>query len=210
MMRVLLVHNRYSSLVPSGENGVVDDEATWLAEAGVDVDRFEVSNDDAMAASVGRRVATGLLAAWSPPAARRFREHLRASRPDVVHVHNVFPLLSGSVVSAAAREKLPVAWTVHNYRLTCVAGTHFRDGRPCHDCAHGVPRAAGIRYGCYADSSLASAAVTAGAVAFARRARSHATAVPVSRFVAEWLITQGFEPGQVRVKYGAVADPDVA
>ena len=208
-MRVLLVHNRYSSAVPSGENTVVEDEATWLAEAGVDVERFEVSNDDVRDAGAVAHIAAGALAVWSPPAARRVRERLRRARPDIVHVHNVFPLLSGSVVRAAARERLPVAWTVHNYRLTCVAGTHYRDGRLCQDCSHGVPRAAGVRHRCYAGSAMASAALTGGVLAFGAQVRHNVTAVPVSQYVAEWLVTRGFDRDRVRVKYGAVADPTV-
>ena len=43
------MHNRYSSRVPSGENLAVDDEVRWLRDAGVDVVRHEVTNDDAVA-----------------------------------------------------------------------------------------------------------------------------------------------------------------
>ena len=53
-------------------------------------------------------------------------------RPDVVHVHNLFPLLTGSVPAAARRRGIPVVWTVHNRRVRCVGGGLFRDG-------HAVP-----------------------------------------------------------------------
>ena len=48
-MRVLVVHNYYSSRVPSGENLSVHDEISWLRDAGVDVHTHEVSNDTGVA-----------------------------------------------------------------------------------------------------------------------------------------------------------------
>ena len=49
-MRVLVVHNAYSSRVPSGENLSVADEVAWLRDAGVDVAVHEVSNDTVVSA----------------------------------------------------------------------------------------------------------------------------------------------------------------
>ena len=45
-MRVLLVHNRYRSAAPSGENRVVDTEQAALAAAGHEVALFGRSSDD--------------------------------------------------------------------------------------------------------------------------------------------------------------------
>ena len=78
-MRVLVVHNRYSSRVPSGENLAVDDEVRWLREAGVDVHRHEVSNDDVVAPGPIARVRDGIAEScvahpaaepFSPPSTR--------------------------------------------------------------------------------------------------------------------------------------------
>ena len=63
-MRVVVVHNRYSSRTPSGENLAVDDEARWLAEAGVEVVRHEVTNDDMVDVGPLTRVRDGLGAVW--------------------------------------------------------------------------------------------------------------------------------------------------
>src|SRR4029450_13496587 len=71
-MRALLVHNRSSSRVPSGENLAVDDEVRWLREAGVDVAVHTVSNDDALAPGTWARLRDGATGVWSLPARRRF------------------------------------------------------------------------------------------------------------------------------------------
>jgi glycosyltransferase involved in cell wall biosynthesis len=206
-VRVVVVHNRYSSRTPSGENLAVDDEARWLAEAGVDVVRHEVTNDDMVDVGPLARARDGLGAVWSLPARRRFAGVLERSRPDVVHVHNLFPLLSGSVPALARRRGVPVAWTVHNRRVRCVAGTNFRDGQPCHDCRPGW-RAPGVVHRCYASSLSASALVTAATSLYLRDARRGITPVAISRAVAGWVVAScGFAPDAVRVKYNGVAGP---
>jgi glycosyltransferase involved in cell wall biosynthesis len=206
-MRVLVVHNRYSSRTPSGENLAVDDEARWLAEAGVEIVRHEVTNDDMVDVGPLTRARDGLGAVWSLPARRRFAGVLDAARPDVVHVHNLFPLLSGSVPALARRRGVPVAWTVHNRRVRCVAGTNFRDGRPCHDCRPGW-RVPGVAHRCYASSVSASVLVTAATGLYLRSARGGVTAIAISEAVADWVVGAcGFARSAVRVKYNGVAGP---
>jgi glycosyltransferase involved in cell wall biosynthesis len=208
-MRVLVVHNRYTSRVPSGENLAVDDEARWLVEAGVQVTRHEVTNDDMVTPGAIGRARDGLDAVWSRTAARRVRDVLDDCRPDVVHVHNLFPLLTASVPAMATRRRVPVVWTVHNRRVRCVAGGYFRDGRPCHSCRSGW-RLPGVVHGCYADSVPASAVVTAASSLYRVAARRQGvTAVAISDAMRRWLTTEGgFEDRAVRVKYNGVAGPE--
>jgi glycosyltransferase involved in cell wall biosynthesis len=207
-MRVLVVHNRYSSRVPSGENLAVDDEVRWLGEAGVDVRLHVVTNDELLARGVAARVRDGLEAPWSPSARRLFERALDQHRPDVVHVHNLFPLLTASVPTAARQRGVPVTWTVHNRRVTCVAGGNFRDGRPCYECRPGW-RLPGVAHRCYARSGCASALVTAASSLFRLVARrGGVTPIAISHDMARWLVTAaGFDQGSVRVKHNGVAPP---
>lgn len=208
-MRLLVVHNRYSSRVPSGENLAVDDEVAWLREAGVDVARHEVSNDEIVDLGPVRRALDGVQSVWSVTAARRFRRALDDHAPDLVHVHNLFPQLTASVPAVAARRGIPVVWTVHNFRVRCVAGTHFRAGRPCHDCRPGY-RVPGVVHRCYAGSAAASTLVGAATSVYRSSARRrNVTAIAISRGIADWLVDEaGFDRAAVRVKYNGVARPD--
>ena len=43
-------------------------------------------------------------------------------RPDVVHVHNTFPLVTPSVLYACRDAGVPVVATMHNYKLGCASG----------------------------------------------------------------------------------------
>jgi glycosyltransferase involved in cell wall biosynthesis len=206
-MRALVVHNRYSSLVPSGENLSVQDEVGWLREAGVDVQLHTVSNDDAVAADLGQKVRQATSATWSGPARREMSRVLAEVEPDIVHVHNLFPLLTASVPWAATKAGVPVVWSVRNLRLTCVDGTHFRDGKPCYSCRRGW-RVPGVRHACYRQSTAASALVTASTAVFGSLARRRVTAIAVSRSVQRWLVdSAGFPAERVLVKYNGIAPP---
>lgn len=205
-MRVLVVHNRYSSRVPSGENLAVDDEVRWLRDAGVEVHRHEVSNDDMIDPGPLARARDGVEAVWSWRARQRFVAAIDDARPDIVHVHNLFPLLTSTVPMAARRRGLPVVWTVHNFRARCIAGTHFRDGAPCTACRPGW-RTPGVVHRCYADSLAASALVTASTSLFrAWGRRDGVVPVAISEAMGRWVSTAaGFPADQVRVKYNGVA-----
>jgi hypothetical protein len=108
-MCVMVVHNRYRSALPSGENTVVDQEIRWLAAAGVAVTPF-VRSSDVM--STRDRALLPVSPIWAPLA--DFARLLRATRPDVVHLHNPYPLISPRVVRIAHRFGVPVVQTVHN------------------------------------------------------------------------------------------------
>nr|WP_259331163.1 glycosyltransferase family 4 protein [Thermus thermophilus] len=100
----------------------------------------------------------GLVTLWNQGAYRRVREAIRQHRPDLVHVHNTFPLASPAVIHAAKAEGVPVVMTLRNYRLLCVNALFFREGRVCEDCLGRLPWR-GVVHGCYRDSRLASLGV---------------------------------------------------
>lgn len=208
-MRVLVVHNRYSSRAPSGENLAVQDEVRWLRAAGVEAHTHEVNNDAVFEAGVVQRIGQAASALWSVPAQRRMAQAIERVKPDLVHIHNLFPLLSASVPWIATRSGLPVVWTVHNRRVTCVIGTNFRDGQCCYECRPGR-RLPGIRHSCYGGSAAASALVTGATSIFRRLARRRVTALAVSENIRQWMLdTAGFPSDRVHVKYNGIAEPSV-
>jgi glycosyltransferase involved in cell wall biosynthesis len=170
-MRIVVAHSRYRSAAPSGENRVVDQETAALAALGHDVELFERRSDDIESWPTARKAALPAAVVWNGGARRDLREVLRSSRPDVVHVHNTFPLLSASVLYACRDAGVPVVVTLHNYKLACASGDFFRDGAVCHDCAAGPPTGA-MRHGCYRNSRVATAPVALAAVAHRRAWRT--------------------------------------
>lgn len=93
-MRVLVVHNRYWSALPTGENAVVDEETSLLAEHGCDVERIDLDSDSIAAWSLAKRASLPFRVVWSREGARLVRDAIERFRPDIVHAHNTFPLFS--------------------------------------------------------------------------------------------------------------------
>jgi len=100
------------------------------------------------------RVGKGSLAAqtvWSRKTIDDFSALLKQRKPEVIHVHNTFPLISPSLYWVAARERIPVVQTLHNFRLLCPQAMFLRDGRICESCLGKTPVPA-LTHGCYHDS----------------------------------------------------------
>lgn len=206
-MRVLLVHNRYRSASPSGENRVVDRDAAWLADAGVEVVRYERDSDDISSMGPAARLGLAVRPIVSPSDWRAMDELITCRRPDVVHLHNPYPLVSPAVIRLAHRRGVPIVQTVHNYRYVCPAGTHLRDGSICEDCTGRRLATSAVRHGCYRDSRAQSAVMAGSLALHAGTWRSVDRLLPVSGFVAERLMQAGFAADRIVVHPNAVDDP---
>ncbi len=206
-MRILVVHNRYASAQPSGENKVVDQEVELLREAGHRVELFERRSDDIAARSLPGKVAVPLLVPWNPAVRTELAARLRTERPDVVHVHNVFPLLSPAVLAACADAGVPAVATLHNYTQVCPPGTLQRDGRPCTECVGRAPLPA-VRHGCYRNSRLATVPL---AVSLAVNRRRWWSGVErffcISAAQRDVLVRAGLPPERLAVKHNFVPEP---
>ena len=148
-MKILVVHNRYRSDSPSGENEAVDGQVTTLREAGVEVETYQRSSDEIAEFGAVHRVGLALRPFRSPSDAKALHRLIEAWHPDIVHVHNVYPLLSPGVLEVATEAGVPIVHTVHNYRSWCPAGTCFRDGAICQDCVGRSVAWPCVVHGCY-------------------------------------------------------------
>jgi glycosyltransferase involved in cell wall biosynthesis len=160
-MRVLVVHNAYQH--KGGEDTVMEAEVALLRSKGHEVALFSKHNDVLAGMSKAKAAINTL---WSKTVAAEFEETVRAFAPDVVHVHNTFPLISPAIYWVAARLQVPLLQTLHNFRLLCPQAMFLREGKVCEDCLGKLPwRGAGR--GCYRDSKLQST-VLAGMVTLHR------------------------------------------
>jgi glycosyltransferase involved in cell wall biosynthesis len=169
-VKVLVVHNRSRSSSPSGEDRVVDQETAALAAAGHTVERFERLSDAIPDLPVLQKLMVPARVPWNRSVIEDLGRTIEAFEPDVVHVHNVFPLLSPAVLQAC-RNRAPAVVTFHNYRPLCPTGELFRDGAHCTECFGRAPLPA-IRHGCFRGSSLASVPVTVASMVQRRLWRS--------------------------------------
>ena len=156
-----------------------------------------------------RKAAVPLTVPWNPAVRKELAARLRASRPDVVHIHNTFPLLSPSVVAACADAGVPAVATLHNYGMVCPPGTLHRDGHICTECVGGSPLPA-VKHGCYRDSRVATLPMAASTAANRRRWWTGiARFFCISAAQRDLLVSAGMPGERMAVKHNFVTDPGV-
>jgi glycosyltransferase involved in cell wall biosynthesis len=209
-MRVLVTHNFYRSTAPSGENQLVRAEAALLRDAGVEVVEM-FADSDTIPGGVRGVLRAGPGPVYSRSGVRRFTRLLEETRPDVVHLHHVTPLVSPWVVRVAGRYDVPVVHTVHAYRHSCVNGLHLRDGRVCTDCLGTRLNLPSLQHGCYRDSRLQTLPVTVGLDVHRGTWRDGvARFLALTPFMRDMLVATGIPGDRITVRPTWVPDPGVA
>lgn len=206
-MKIIVAHNRYASGAPSGENVIVDAEIEQLRAAGVEVVAFIRESDDIRSLPAVQKALLPASPIYNRWTARDLAAVLDRDAPDVLHLHNPYPLISPWAVRVAQRRAVPVVQTVHNYRQVCAPGTYFRDGGLCTDCRGKRVGWPAVQHACYRGSRPQSA-VMAATLAIHR-----GTWLGVDRYVAltegiaEHLRAYGVPAERITVKPNALADP---
>jgi glycosyltransferase involved in cell wall biosynthesis len=125
-MRVLIVHNRYRA--HGGEERAVGEIAGLLARHGHAVEVLERTSAGVSRADAARALLTGGVDGAEVAAA------VRRLRADVVHAHNLHPLLGWRALAAARAAGARSVLHLHNFRLFCAIGVAYRDGGTCFQC----------------------------------------------------------------------------
>jgi|WetSurMetagenome_2_1015567.scaffolds.fasta_scaffold00566_2 glycosyltransferase involved in cell wall biosynthesis len=133
-MRVLIVHNKYGRL--SGEEVVVSGIVDLLKSHGHEVHSFFRSSEEIMGTLHGK-IKAFFSGIYSFSSRLEIKRLINEVNPDIVHVHNLFPLISPAILPICNKMGIPVVMTVHNYRLICPNGLFMTNGKVCEKCANG-------------------------------------------------------------------------
>ena len=201
-MRVLLVHNFYGAAAPSGENVVFRAEHQLLLDHGHDVETHLRDSDEVRGLGLRGAVKAAFTVPWNPASVRALREQVRRFQPDVVHVHNTFPLISPAVFHGLEGRCARVL-TLHNYRIFCAAAIPLRNGQVCTKCLDQASAWPGLRHACYRGSRLATLPLTAS-IALHRLAGTWTSQVDafitLTPFQRDTVVAAGLAAERVHVK----------
>jgi glycosyltransferase involved in cell wall biosynthesis len=207
-MRILLLHNYYQQ--GGGEDTVVEAERKLLQEHGNDVNVFSVSNDEIR--STFGKIRSACFLPYSIKAKLEVAREISRFLPDLVHVHNFFPLFTPSIYDACQMACVPVVQTLHNFRIICPGALLMRRGNACEECLHGSPYRAALHF-CYRKSLLGSLAV-ARMVAFHRSRRTWQDKVDrfiaLTEFAKTRFVMAGFPAEKICVKPNFAQNPTSA
>jgi glycosyltransferase involved in cell wall biosynthesis len=179
-----------------------------LRERGVEVEEFTRDSRE-LPVGLGGRVKAAVDGMYARGAVRDFEAVLRERRPDLVHVHELYPLISPWILPACTRAGVPVVMTCNDFRLSCPIATHFVHGEPCYRCL------GGREHWCVARNCRSNIAES---VAYAARNASARIAglferhvhrfVVISDFMREFFVDRlGIAPDRVSVNYCAITLP---
>ena len=208
-MRVLYAYNKHR-----GHGGGGDYAANATAETsrryGFDVEVFTRSSDDLPQNLVGR-IEAGMSVLYAPSSVRRIAELIESFRPDVVHLYEVFPLVSPWILPECTKRGVPVVYTCIDYRLTCPVVIHYYNGQVCNRCSTHGEQWALIRNcrGSIPESIMVTAYNTLN-----RKLglfHNHVSQfVAPSEFTRSWLLRYaGLDPSRVSIISGIVDTPEI-
>ena len=199
-MKILLVHNFYRE--PGGEDVVFAQEQRLLERKGHQVITYTRSNHETDSFSLIEQLGLLKTIVSAQDSRIDIERLLHKEKPDVVHVHNTFMMISPSIYKACNQARVPIVQTLHNYRLLCPASYLFRDGAVCEECISGSLMR-GVRYGCYRESRAATAAV-ASMLKMHRMLGTWSASIDafisLTEFAKQKLVENGFPPERVHVK----------
>jgi glycosyltransferase involved in cell wall biosynthesis len=136
-MKILQIHNKY--IYNGGEDTVVEEEAKLLRRNGHKV--IQLFKDNKEIISIKNRLSVLYNLSYSKDSIDYLKKKLsKIETPDIVHVHNTFPLWTYSIFELLNEKKIPSVMTLHNYRLVWDSLNFFDNNY--------------LNYGCYNNSKI--------------------------------------------------------
>jgi glycosyltransferase involved in cell wall biosynthesis len=162
LLKIALVHNAYGKL--SGEETAVSQIADLLRIKTHQVVRFSRSSTE-ISQKVAGKLQALFAGIYNPFSRRLFANFLDTKAPDMVHIHNLYPFISASILPECTKRDIPVVMTLHNFRLVCPNALLLRNGHLCDRCLGGNEWLC-IRYNC--ERSILKSIGYSARTAFAR------------------------------------------
>lgn len=208
-MKILQVHSKYKKR--GGEETVVEEEKAVLEANGhlvVQYIRDNVETDDYSRLGL---IRLSLKQRNNRHSADELRGLIAREKPDVCHVHNVYPLISPAVYEVCKELGVPVVQTLHNYKMLCTNSLLFREGEVCELCL-GKNLMKSIRYSCYKDSLLATA-VQADTIQYHRKKGTWHELIDayvcLTDFQKNKMVEGGLPADKIRIKPNFVRKTDI-
>ncbi len=198
-MKILQIHNYYK--IRGGECSVVGMEEALLRKNGHDIQQFVRDSQNINNMSINGKINSLINTPYNQKIYQDMIHTIKTDRPDVAHVHNVFPLISPSVYVALHDCDIPIVQTIHNYRFMCPNGQFFVNGNICEDC-QSIGFASAFKKKCFRNNRMLSALY---AISISRMWRTdiiqkHITKyIALNNFVAKKLMVSGIPDSKIEI-----------
>jgi len=210
-MRILVGHNYYKT--HGGEDAVAQTEVQILKDQGHEVEIFDRNNDELDRMSVFSKLNHLFSLDWSKDSYSQLRQRIKEYKPDIVHFHNIYFMLSPAVYYACQDEGVAVVQSLHNFRPLCSNGLFYRDNQVCEECLENGLKA-GVKHKCFRDSKILTRFVVRMLEKHRKRKTWHEKIdryITATNFTRQKYIQAGFPGEKIRIKpntFNLTATPD--
>ena len=209
-MKIIAIHNFHRKGSASGDDQVFKSETDLLELHGHEIVKYTVSNDEFDNANFFQKILKTFGMVWSNKNYRSVRKLCQQEKPDLVHIHTFFPLLSPSILYAAQRSGCKVVVTLHDTRFVCPCATSLRNNTICNECGDGHYFRM-CKYGCFKGSKSQSF-IVAGVFKYHRMRKSFYR--QIDKYIClndnqiNLLTGIGFDSTKIVKKYNFVPDAE--
>jgi glycosyltransferase involved in cell wall biosynthesis len=155
-MKILFVHNHYGDGVGGGEEILTKRQSLLLNSYGHQVYEYYRKNSEFINLSIYKKIIFSKNLIYSKKSYHDIQKIIKYFKPDIMHVHNFWMILSPSIFQAAKDLGVSTVINLNNYRLTgCINGLMLRNGNICSLCLGKNPWRA-VLYKCYSNNFTAS------------------------------------------------------
>ncbi len=152
-MKIIMVHNRYQ--YQGGEDSVFQLESEMLSQHGHSVEQLVFDNKEIQNSM--DKFLLSIKGIYNSKSGADLARVINRFKPDVIHVHNFFPLASPSIFFVAKKYGIPVVVTLHNFRLICPSATLYHNNKIYEKNIHSLFPWDGVWKGVYRKSKLQTA-----------------------------------------------------
>lgn len=156
-MKILIVHNFYQ--YTGGEDSVLQSESALLKQHGHEILLFTKDNKEIIAYNFLQKAKFIQNTIYNRTIQAEFYSQIEKFKPDIVHVHNTFPLISPAIYDVCLEKKIPIIQTLHNFRLACPGALFYRENQVCEACLGKKIPWPGVISRCYRNSRIQSGIV---------------------------------------------------
>ena len=129
-MKILIIHNYYK--FRGGEDEVVDYEKKLLIKSGFEIVEYFKDNNNIKGIFYKIKILFNLFFSFST--FFEIDKIIKDKKPDLAHIHNIYPIISPSIYFVLKKYKIPIIHTIHNFRFFCSNGFCLKNGKICIKC----------------------------------------------------------------------------
>ncbi len=133
-MKIIQLFNRRR--FSGGEDRIVDIIENLLKKKGEQICTIRRSLDE-LGEGFCAKIKAFIFGIYSQASYRYIKRLINVESPEIIHVHNLYPQLTLSVLSACRDAGVPVVKHCHDHSLSCPITNHYRDKKICFMCQGG-------------------------------------------------------------------------